>query len=152
MTEQLAATLARDRWLNEQRSRSAELPALLDRLDAALDAPPADLGSWKRAVGAALDATRTAFAAYAEVDEDPQGFIAASERHAPRFIHALEALRREDHGLLAELTALGHDIAGATTPMEAERIRTVTDRIEHHVATTNRLAMEIANEDLGSGD
>lgn len=152
MTDQLAATIARDRWLSEQRSRSAELPALLDLLDAALDAPPTDLAAWKRAVGGALDATRTAFAAYAEVDEDPQGFIAASERHAPRFIHALETLRREDHGLLDELTALGHDIARANTPIPAERIRTVTGRIERHVMTTNRLAMEIANEDLGSGD
>jgi hypothetical protein len=133
-----------------------ELPALVQDARAAASAEASTIGTWRDHVTRTICAVGAALQAHVAADEHPEGFLSSSARRAPRYMHALAELRAEHQALIHEVaeaegrarrTLVAED-ASAT----ARAVETVLHRIEHHVDVAYRLAMEIANDDLGEGD
>jgi hypothetical protein len=149
------AELERD-WLVHQRRMAEELPALVKEARAAASAEVSTIAAWREHLARTLAAVGAALQAHVAADEHPEGFLPTSERRAPRLIHALEELRAEHRALVAEVAEAGssvsHTRAAEAAPAAARAVEPVLDRIDHHLHTAYRLAMEIANDDLGAGD
>lgn len=107
----------------------------------------------RRSVTEALDRVQRAFREVAADEAAPSGFIAESEARAPHLVHALEELRRAQAEVVREI-----DIARAAALRGGSRVELdcladgVSRAVRSHVARGNRLALEIANRDMGPAD
>jgi hypothetical protein len=143
-------------WLVHQRSMAEELPRLVENARAAESTESSTLTAWRQRLAGALAAVGAALQAHVAADEHPEGFLPSSARRAPRLIHALDHLCAEHQALIsavaeAESSARHTPVAG-DAPTTIRAVEAVLDRIERHLDTAYRVAMEIANDDLGEGD
>lgn len=125
-------------------------------LDEAIETHAESFRTWQSGVACALAKVQVAWAAHTRVDEDPEGFLAAARRDAPRLGHRLE-VQRDEHVELADALAAAQRDLLAHSPTESaatarEQLREVSTRIDRHLHDADCLAWEIANEDIGSGD
>ncbi len=143
-------------WLVHQRRMAEELPALVKDARAAAAAEAGTIAAWREHLGRTLAVVGAALQAHIAADEHPEGFLPTSERRAPRLIHALEELRTEHRALIGEVaeaeSVVSHTRVADDAPAAAGAVTVVLDRIEHHLHTAYRVAMDIANDDLGTGD
>jgi hypothetical protein len=149
------AELERD-WLVQQRRMAEELPGLVKETRAAASAEAGTIAGWRERLGRALAAVGAALQAHVAADEHPQGFLPSSARRAPRLIHTLTELRVEHQALIREVAEAESRVrvtrVAKDAPGTARTVDAVLDRIDRHLETAYRVAMEAANEDLGAGD
>ena len=129
-----------------------ELPRLVsDARTAAVETT--ELTVWRPRLSAALAAVGAALQAHVATAEHAEGFLPSSAREAPRLIHALDQLHSEHRALIGDVArAEVRARSGDSRPATIRAVNALTDRIERHLHTADRLAMEIMNSDLGYGD
>ena len=85
--------------------------------------------------------------------ERPGGFADEARSGAPRAVHALEALEREHTLIVGEIATARHSVvwlaADGDVDTATRAVAEVLTSIDAHLAASNRLAMEIANRELG---
>lgn len=101
----------------------------------------------------ALDRVLRAFREIVAEEARPSGFIADSESRAPHLVHALESLRREESHVQREIESARAAALRGGPRAELDCLADGAARsIRTHLARGHRLAMEIANRDIGPAD
>jgi hypothetical protein len=146
-----AAELQHD-WFVHQRTMASELPRLVANARTAAN-ETTELSVWRPRLTAALAVIGAALHAHVATAEQTEGFLPSSAREAPRLIHALEQLQSEHRALIGDVArAEVRARSGDSRPATIRAVNALADRIERHLQTADRVAMEITNTDLGYGD
>ena len=139
-------------WFVHQRALANELPQLVTSARvAAID--PTELTMWRRRLTTALVTIGASLQAHVATSEHTEGFLPTSAREAPRLIYSLERLHHEHRSLIDDAARVElRAKSGDSRPATIRAVNALADRIDRHLDTADRLAMQIMNSDLGDGD
>jgi hypothetical protein len=118
-------------------------------------AEPAEAGAseHRRDLIKALDRVQRSFREVVAEETGPSGFIADSESRAPHLVHALESLRHEQTQVQREIESARAAALRGGPRVELDCLADgVVRSVRTHLARGHRLAMEIANRDMGPAD
>ncbi len=122
----------------------------------ALESPTMFESMWRDAIVEALDQLGRALDDHIVRADGPGGFLDTSEAQAPHLIRRLEALSAEHSLLRNELSeardAVAHSVGADGAGELVTMVSATLTRLDTHLGAANRLAMEIANRDIGPGD
>ncbi|TQN45811.1 hypothetical protein FHX52_2511 [Humibacillus xanthopallidus] len=140
-------------YLDQVRTRRAELHDSLSAVDLALESAIGRGGVWRERLHAALAELAHDFSDHVEVTERPGGIYDRISASAPRLVPAIERQRAE-HRDFAEaidgfLAVLEHGGTVADLPAFREEVTTLVGRLRRHRQVGGDLVYEAYEVDLG---
>lgn len=140
----------------EDLATAAHLGQLLDELETAMAQTRCRFRQWQTDAASAIVRVEVAWAAHIRSSEAPDGFLAQSERDAPRVTRRLREQAADHTAIAAAIRNVYGDLLDAIEDEEVMRVRAdvvgLRQRVNGHLHRSDCLAWEIANEDLGFGD